>query len=117
MRCISDYKQRAVQYPPTTKTAMETATKICKHCGVEKPLSEFHRVSRNKDGINDWCKDCVNEYQRKREAEKRKKRLHEKELALHGNPELAKFQPRELIAELRARGYTGTLNYIQKITV
>jgi hypothetical protein len=33
------------------------------------------------------------------------------------NPELAKFQPRELIAELRARGYSGELSIRQIITV
>nr|DAT06087.1 MAG TPA: hypothetical protein [Caudoviricetes sp.] len=31
------------------------------------------------------------------------------------NPALASFQPRELIAELRARGYKGTLTYTQEI--
>lgn len=34
-----------------------------------------------------------------------------------GNPELAKFQPRELIEELRARGYTGTLKITKEINL
>lgn len=36
---------------------------------------------------------------------------------VHSNPELAKFQPRELIAELKARGYSGELRYTQVFTV
>ena len=31
--------------------------------------------------------------------------------------ELAKFSPRELIAELKARGYTGELKYTQTISL
>lgn len=31
------------------------------------------------------------------------------------NPDLAKFKPRELIEELKARGYKGTLTYEQVI--
>lgn len=33
------------------------------------------------------------------------------------NPDLAKFKPRELIEELKARGYKGTLTYEQVITL
>lgn len=33
------------------------------------------------------------------------------------NPELAKFTPRHLMDELKARGYTGELQYTQKITL
>ena len=32
-----------------------------------------------------------------------------------GNPELARFQPRELIEELKARGYSGKLTIIREI--
>ena len=33
------------------------------------------------------------------------------------NPDLAKFKPRELIEELKSRGYKGTLTYEQVITL
>jgi 5-methylcytosine-specific restriction endonuclease McrA len=31
---------------------------MCKACGIEKPLSEFHRNSHNNDGYNGKCKSC-----------------------------------------------------------
>lgn len=36
---------------------------------------------------------------------------------IYSNSELAKFSPRELIAELKARGYTGELKYTQTISL
>lgn len=36
---------------------------------------------------------------------------------MFANPDLAKFKPRELIEELKARGYRGTLTYEQVITL
>ena len=36
---------------------------------------------------------------------------------IYSNPGLAKFSPRELIAELKARGYTGELKYTQTISL
>lgn len=34
-----------------------------------------------------------------------------------GNPELARFTPRQLIDELRCRGYHGTLEYVQRHSI
>lgn len=36
----------------------EEATKVCKECGVPKPLSEFHRNKLTKDGREGKCKKC-----------------------------------------------------------
>lgn len=36
--------------------------KVCTKCGTEKPHSEFGRKSDQRDGLNTWCKMCVNEY-------------------------------------------------------
>jgi len=33
-------------------------TKICAKCGGAKPLSEFHKNSRSKDGLHSYCKIC-----------------------------------------------------------
>lgn len=36
---------------------------------------------------------------------------------VYSNPELARFSPRELIAELKSRGYTGELKFTQTISL
>lgn len=33
-------------------------TKKCACCGIEKDVSEFHKNSRNKDGLHSYCKQC-----------------------------------------------------------
>lgn len=33
--------------------------KRCTKCGEEKPLSEFHRDARTRDGLRCWCKVCA----------------------------------------------------------
>ena len=40
----------------------EIETKICTKCGVEKPLTEFWKQKRSKDGFQNWCKECKLEY-------------------------------------------------------
>ena len=45
---------------------ISTYTKICKRCGNEKPLEDFHRQSAQKDGRQTYCKLCANEYKRKK---------------------------------------------------
>lgn len=84
-------------------------TKKCSRCGVEKPLSEFHKNRSSKDGLQNYCKQCSYESNKI----SRGHNVHKVWL----NPDLAKFQPRELIAELKARGYSGELSFTQRITV
>ena len=49
--------------------------KICSKCGNGKPLSEFGKASRMKDGLRTWCKECVrkdnNARYHKHDSEKR----------------------------------------------
>jgi hypothetical protein len=37
--------------------------RICPHCGLEKPVSEFHYASRG-NGLQSWCKTCVTDSKR-----------------------------------------------------
>ena len=37
---------------------MDTKRKRCTHCGKVKPLSEFHRNKRSRDGYRPDCKQC-----------------------------------------------------------
>ena len=39
-------------------SAVELATKQCSSCGEAKPLSEFHRNAKHKDGLTYACKQC-----------------------------------------------------------
>lgn len=71
-------------------------TKVCKVCGQELPLSEF-----KKSPFATTCKKCV--------SEKIKKTKLLKKTTGSTNSELAKFTPRELIEELKSRGYKGKL--------
>lgn len=75
-------------------------TKVCKVCGQELPLSEFRKSLLIPNGI-ETCKKCV--------SEKIKKTKLFKETTGSTNSELAKFTPRELIEELKSRGYKGKL--------
>lgn len=75
-------------------------TKVCKVCGKELPLSEFRKSPFAPNGIV-TCKKCV--------SEKTKRTKLFKKTANSTNTELAKFTPRELIEELKSRGYKGKL--------
>lgn len=104
-----------------------TQTKRCTKCGRELPLSEFGVRSRSKDGLSYMCRDCTNETMResrkrladakRREAEAYPSNFHERNKSGGGNPLLADFTARDLMEELRARGYRGQLEYTSKINI
>ena len=64
------------------------------------PLSEFRKSTFTTNGTA-TCKKCV--------SEKIKKTKLFKKTTGSTNSELAKFTPRELIEELKSRGYKGKL--------
>jgi hypothetical protein len=53
-------------------------TKVCKICGLEKPLSDFSKSSTNKYGVATKCKECCN--WKHRSDESKKKELEWREL-------------------------------------
>lgn len=100
-------------------------TKICVCCGKVLPVSAFGKNRQSSDGLMVSCKDCTNK--RYRENYRKRKNIvtpsaptatvtsSKPKLDDDGrNPDLAKFHARELIAELKARNYTGTIYYTQK---
>lgn len=87
-------------------------TKKCSKCGRELPVSEFWKNITKDDGLQDYCKDCGKEY-----FKKRNKPSTNNLKKVFSNPDLAKFTHRQLIDELKARGYSGELLYTQKITL
>lgn len=34
-------------------------TKVCSRCGSEKPLADFGKSPRKRDGVHAWCKACL----------------------------------------------------------
>lgn len=99
-------------------------TKICVCCGKVLPIENFGRNRQSSDGLMVTCKECTNK--RYRENYKKRKSIATPSVSSSTattktkldddgrNPDLAKFHARELIAELKARHYTGTIYYTQK---
>ena len=96
-------------------------TKVCKRCGRELPLENFYVNKSLKGGHDNTCKECKNtyakEWQKKNKEKKKAQKIEneriefEKKYKIYTDKELAKFTPRELILELKARGYEGDLLY------
>lgn len=86
----------------------EEATKKCTICGKTLPLSAFYLKSGSKDGYQHCCKEC-HKQQNKKYYKTSKEKLR--------TSRLADFTPRELMAELRRRGYEGKLYYTEVHTI
>lgn len=91
-------------------------TKKCKKCGRELPLDAFGNSSRNHDGLQDYCKDCVNQQQRDNYARRKAK---EQDITTEtpmggGIDALRIFTPRQLLKELKSRGYVWTGMYVRR---
>ena len=91
-------------------------TKICKCCGRELSLDHF---KRGRYGYVSVCLDC----DKKHRAEKRQARIDEQKKKVEDlraeNRKLclSDFEPRELMAELKRRGYEGQLTYVETHTI
>lgn len=102
---------------------MET-TKTCRDCGRTLPITEFSATLKSKDGHQPICRECMSKrIKASREtADREKKPKNRNKVTICPepkavNPELAKFKARELLEELRMRGYRGTLEYTYTITL
>ena len=88
--------------------------KICKVCGRELPLESFAKHRLSKDGYMATCNSCCEEL-------RKQSPLGGGKLIVKpfngGNPDLAQFTPRELIEELKARGYKGKLTIEREIVL
>ncbi len=96
----------------------EEATKVCSHCKQELPLSSFSHNKKSSDKLQYWCKSCIRASQAKFKASKK---AASSPLAsydsIKGDPAspLYGFTPRELMEELQARGFHGSLEYVHTI--
>ena len=94
---------------------MEAETKKCKVCGRVLPVSEFGKHWKSRDGYRNVCRSCDG--------------VHEKQSACAvigtvikrsvegGIPALKGINAKDLIEELRYRGYKGKLVYTREVVV
>lgn len=94
----------------------EIQTKRCSKCGRTLSVIEFNKSNSTKDGLQHQCRHCQREFmrvynsRRKTKADKKLPTTNEKPkpIALakvYAYPELAIFQPRQLMEDLKARGF------------
>lgn len=84
-------------------------TKKCSKCGRELPLAAFGNYAHSSDGLYSSCKECINAAQKANRA----KRKRQEEGGV--NEDLALFTTKVLLDEIKARGYSGTLEYKKTI--
>lgn len=82
-------------------------TKVCKSCGRELPLSEFHKKTSSRDGHQSYCKECFAKLARER-LNSLRAAAAEKEVGLSA------YTPRQLMNELARRGYMGKLEFVER---
>ena len=89
-------------------------TKVCKYCGCEKPIEEFYV---NGQGVTSCCKECHT--RRMVEGRKRSKEIKQRLNDVENSKKLrlSDFTPRELMEELKRRGYEGKLTYVTTHTI
>ena len=80
--------------------------KMCVKCHTVLPISNFHKSSKAKDGYQSYCKNCNNRLKSKKVKDTS---------TFQESKKLSEFTNRELIVELRRRGYRGEITYTHKI--
>lgn len=95
-------------------------TKVCSHCGQEKPLLDFYRHPSGKDGRDSTCKECIlrhkaeqrhaeNKEQLKRWEERKQKRMRR----YSGEPRIEKPLARQsIIEEYEPKEHCGNCKHL-----
>jgi hypothetical protein len=87
-------------------------TKRCRACGIEKPIEDFSPNKNAKDGRSHVCKSCLSQI---------KSRSHKHQTATLADGTrvvgLEAYTPRQLMLELKRRGYDGELNVVERKTI
>ena len=96
---------------------MEQETKVCRCCGRTLDISNF-KISRWGGRVS-VCTECTTNKLRENKRKKHVEQKQELEDAIVENRQLrlADFTSRELMAELKRRGYEGKLTYVETHTI
>ena len=106
-----------------TQDNNEKKTKVCSKCGRELPKTMFSIKRAAKDGLQTVCKECQSEYWKNRskkdnaDTKVTTSPVAPKSTLDKNNRPLIGFHAREIIAELRFRGYHGKLHLTKSIDV
>jgi hypothetical protein len=66
--------------------------KTCTKCNEQKTFDEFQKLSRNKDGLNTWCKKCKREYDNSHYQENPERRKYIKNNRQNASRRNAKYR-------------------------
>lgn len=98
--------------------------KVCKKCGKELTLDRFDKNHLSKDGLSGICKECKAKYNRNRTLKIKAEKMMKSEgvpfnidESNSGGAGLLAYSARQLIEELRRRGYKGNLTYSWSIDI
>ena len=108
--------------------------KYCCHCKTLKPITEFHKSNSAKDGHQPVCKECRRVLDKKRREDKLFNTSVQETIESADNraviktidgktlikrdttnfKSLEEYAPRELLAELKRRGYIWSDMYVKQ---
>lgn len=85
--------------------------RVCKCCGRELPISKF---IVSKLGVSKTCNECRSS--KIKASKQRKKEIKDMQSTIEESKQLRlqDFSPRDLMLELRRRGYEGTLTFVER---
>lgn len=112
-----DIKERIesiITYIKEVAELTPVVTKVCRVCGKELPLSAYFRNATYKDGYMTKCKECIKKEEKERND---RNRAIIRQASMNSGKPLSAYTPRELMAELARRGYSGKLEYVEKHTI
>lgn len=88
----------------------EIATKVCKRCGQELPVSAFGRHSKTRDGYQPVCRLCLSKQKKGKPRAAKMKKAEGDDVTNVTPPSLDQFTDDQLIEEIRRRGWGGRLS-------
>lgn len=127
------------------ETNGEMKVKKCPKCGRVLTVDNFSKSSSAKDGLQSYCKECASKSSMESKEKKERRNIAGAKTGfqptdapkptmsaqetverrvlggaaykVYAYPELARFSPRQLIEELRERGYRGKLTYSVEVVL